>query len=205
MLSFFDGGFAPHNKLLSLSHGSVRRLKRSEMYGAMYVSLYGKRIEQTFRLGERVKGRKLDPARMLESVVSLYRLRYNLPDENEICGLITRLMKRRRQNVPEEYPENIGESEHARQQLSSELTDKTTEKLQLQPPSATKKYKRMRPEHAQYLASLVNEIPGIMLNKALTSQTQYIDYTQIFCIQHKCTILQVHVGNVGGRIVYSMV
>ncbi|GMF59788.1 unnamed protein product [Phytophthora fragariaefolia] len=126
----------------ALKMGWARRPKRGQMYGTKYISLYENEIEYMFRQGEKDPSRKMGPARMLEALIMMYPHRYNLPGGNEIRGLITRLMKRKRQ-------------------FSSGATQQT--QTAYAPPldnSENAKKKRMSMVYADFLASLVSENPA---------------------------------------------
>ncbi|OWZ07938.1 hypothetical protein PHMEG_00019595 [Phytophthora megakarya] len=135
------------------------------MYGARYVSSYEKKIEEMFHQGEKEKSRKLGPARMLEYLIAMYPHRYNLPGVNEIRGLITKLMKKRRQfSAQGASPpiDNTAGSMHSSDELTPALEDNS-----VVPMTTRQKKRRMSPTYAIFLANVVDENPRIMPKKAL--------------------------------------
>lgn len=170
LTSHADGNCVAHAPKL-LKRGWARRPKRGEMYGAKYIHLYEKGVEEMFQQGEENPSRKMGPARMLESLTALYPHIYNLPGENEIRGLITKLMKRRRQSseVSLRKAQFEARSPVSAPRTQPPLRGGTDVGLSAGTPqqSQPRRNRRMESSHATFLAGLVVENPSIMPKTAL--------------------------------------
>ncbi|KAJ8526156.1 hypothetical protein ON010_g15023 [Phytophthora cinnamomi] len=156
-----------------LKKGWARRPKRGELYGAKYVSLYEQRIEDIFREGQQEKSTKLGPACMLEALVGIYSHRLNLPGENEILGLITQIMRRRRGTNPQSSvdqalpPQLFEDDVHAG---NPSVPQMGSAQNQLIAPGNRRRQRKekMDPAHAKFIDEVVIENSKIMAKQPLT-------------------------------------
>jgi hypothetical protein len=78
----------------SFPPGWAIRLKKGEMYGAKYVTIFRDEIRDMFSRGEYNKAYKIGPGRILKSLRARYPDRFDLPTENEIRQEISKLKHR---------------------------------------------------------------------------------------------------------------